>query len=156
MSGEVTCPKCGQQVVIPAPPEVVWVNCPRCGERLVNQAALNTGAPAPLSCLVGLVFALCATMSFLFAAAVLALLAGLAVLLGFVPLPVTKEGPLMIVVGSLGCLAYGLLLYAGGLLSRAETAREGRSIRIVAGVSALVLSGMVVAVLAFLINHVGR
>jgi hypothetical protein len=139
--------------VLLAFPEPVWVSCPQCGERIVNLAGLRSGRSAPLSCLVALVFVLTATLAPLFAIALVAVLLGLLVMLGLGPDAVTREAPLMVLFGALSCLAYGLLLYAGVLSTRAERATEGRGPRIVAAVCALVLFGMLVAVLLFLVTH---
>jgi hypothetical protein len=155
MSGEMICPKCGRQVVRLAPPEVVWVSCPHCGERVLNLAALNAGAPRPLSCLVAVVFALCAALAPGFVIALVGVLGGPLRLLGFAPPPIMNEVRVMVVLGSLGCLAYGLLLYTGVLLSRAARAPEGRGLRTVAGGSAFILCVMVLAVMLFLGRHLG-
>src|SRR5437588_11760337 len=100
MPREVKCSKCSRAVAVPEPPEAVWVSCPHCGERTVNLAALKSEDSAPLSCLVTLVWMLCAALSPLFAVAALAVLGGVDVLLGIDLGPRTNEAVRMVFFGT--------------------------------------------------------
>jgi hypothetical protein len=105
--------------------------------------------------LATLLYLLCLMLSPLTLVAVLVILQGSDALLGFPTGGMRGVAPLMVLFGSLACVAYGLLIYSGVLFNRAAAAREGRGPRTVAAVCALLLCTMVAALIVFLMGRPG-
>jgi uncharacterized paraquat-inducible protein A len=158
MLPEMTCPSCARSFRAALTPQDVCLRCPHCGERLAEFTRRPSERSGALSRVAALLELLC-LLAFPFF--LMAILGGVAILfwvvIGYGQLSPGEPLGLMMLVGVfLACLAYGLLLLATVQFSKARDSAEGRAARVAAGVSALLLSSILLGLPAFVMAHVGR
>jgi uncharacterized paraquat-inducible protein A len=158
MLPEMTCPSCSRSFRATLTPQDVYLHCPHCGERLAEFTLRPSERSGALSRVAALLELLC-LLAFPFF--LMAILGGFAILIwvvfGYGQLPPGEPfGLLMLVAVVLACLAYGLLLLATVQFSKARDSAEGRAARVAAGISALLLSSILLGLPVFLMSQVGR